>query len=216
MLELGLKTLIAYLLGSVMGGLIAGAARGVDIREQGSGNLGGTNALRTQGFWFALVTVIVDVGKGWLAAGWLPGAGLPGLEADPLVARDWLAVACASAAVSGHVWPLYHGFRGGKGGATLAGALLALAPAAVPVALATWLAVAMLTGFAGLATMTAAASVPVSVAMLHTSERPLLAFAFAMLAFVVWAHRANMARMRAGRELRLGRIWLLRPRTPRA
>ncbi len=71
MLELGLKTLIAYLLGSLMGALLVGSVRGVDIREQGSGNAGGTNALRTQGFWFALGTVVVDVGKGWLAAGWL-------------------------------------------------------------------------------------------------------------------------------------------------
>jgi glycerol-3-phosphate acyltransferase PlsY len=216
LLELGLKTLIAYLLGSVMGGLVAGSARGVDIREQGSGNLGGTNALRTQGFWFAVVTVVVDVGKGWLAAGWLPGAAIPGVAADPLVGRDWLAAACASAAVAGHVWPLYHEFRGGKGGATFVGALLALAPATVPVALAAWLAVAMLSGFAGLATMIAAASTPVAAALLLDGPRPLLVFTVAMAAFIVWAHRANIARMRAGNELRLGRLWLLRPRTPRA
>lgn len=216
MLELGLKTLIAYLLGSVMGGLVAGSPRGVDIREQGSGNLGGTNALRTQGFWFALVTVVVDVGKGWLAAGWLPGAAIPGVAQDPSVGREWLAVACASAAVAGHVWPLYHEFRGGKGGATLIGTLLALAPATVPVALAAWLAVAMLTGFAGLATMLAAASVPVATALLLAGPRPLLVFTVAMAAFIVWAHRANITRMRAGNELRLGRLWLLRPRAPRA
>jgi glycerol-3-phosphate acyltransferase PlsY len=216
LLELGLKTLIAYLLGSVMGGLVAGSPRGVDIREQGSGNLGGTNALRTQGFWFALVTVVVDVGKGWLAAGWLPGAAIPGVAQDPSVGREWLAVACASAAVAGHVWPLYHEFRGGKGGATLIGTLLALAPATVPVALAAWLAVAMLTGFAGLATMLAAASVPVATALLLAGPRPLLVFTVAMAAFIVWAHRANITRMRAGNELRLGRLWLLRPRAPRA
>jgi glycerol-3-phosphate acyltransferase PlsY len=216
LLELGLKTLIAYLLGSVMGGLIAGSPRGVDIREQGSGNLGGTNALRTQGFWFALVTATVDVGKGWLAAGWLPGVAIPGVAADPAVGRDWLSAACASAAVAGHVWPLYHGFRGGKGGATFVGALLALAPATVPIALAAWLAVAMLSGFAGLATMVAAASVPVAAAFLPGSTRSLLVFTVAMTAFIVWAHRANIARMRAGNELRLGRLWLLRPRTPRA
>ena len=68
MLELGLKTLLAYLLGSVMGALLLGRLRGVDIREQGSGNAGGTNALRTQGFAFALGVVVVDVGKGVLAA----------------------------------------------------------------------------------------------------------------------------------------------------
>lgn len=216
MLELGLKTLIAYLLGSAMGALLVGGLRGVDIREQGSGNAGGTNALRTQGFWFAVATVVVDVGKGWLAAGWLPGLALPGVAADPAVGRDWLAAACAAAAVAGHVWPLFYEFRGGKGGATLIGALAALAPATVPVALFVWLMVAMLSGFAGLATMLAALSVPVAAWLLYPGARPLLALAVAMAAFIVWAHRANIARMRAGHEARLGRLWLFGPRTPRA
>ncbi|HEU0224221.1 MAG TPA: glycerol-3-phosphate acyltransferase, partial [Steroidobacteraceae bacterium] len=174
MLELGLKTLIAYLLGSVMGALAVGALKGVDIREQGSGNAGGTNALRTQGFWFAFATVVVDLGKGWLAAGWLPGLALPGVAADPMLSREWLAAACAAAAVAGHVWPLYHEFRGGKGGATLIGALAALAPATVPVALAAWLLVAMVSGFAGLATMVAAATVPVAAQLFHPGTRWLL------------------------------------------
>jgi glycerol-3-phosphate acyltransferase PlsY len=215
LLELGLKTLLAYLLGSVMGGLIAGAARGIDIREAGSGNLGGTNALRTQGPGFALVTVIVDVGKGWLAAGWLPGAALPGLALDPALDRDWLAAACAAAAILGHVWPLFHEFRGGKGGATLVGALLALAPAAAAIAVAVWLLVAMLSGFAGLATMLAAISVPVTVALLHPAARPLAVFSVAIALFIAWAHRSNIQRMRAGRESRLTRLWLLGPRRPR-
>jgi glycerol-3-phosphate acyltransferase PlsY len=216
LLELGLKTLIAYLLGSVMGGLLAGSARGVDIRELGSGNLGGTNALRTQGFWFALATVAVDVGKGWLAAGWLPAAALPGVAADPAVDRTWLAASCAAAAVAGHVWPLYHEFRGGKGGATLVGSLLALAPALVPVALAVWLLVAMLSGFAGLATMSAAAAVSLAAVLLYPAARPLLVFTIVIAWFIVWAHRANIARMRTGKEPRLARLWLLGPRAPRA
>jgi glycerol-3-phosphate acyltransferase PlsY len=212
LLELGLKTLLAYLLGSLMGGLIAGAPRGIDIREAGSGNLGGTNALRTQGPGFALVTAVVDVGKGWLAAAWLPGAGLPGLAIDPALDRDWLAAACAAAAILGHVWPLFHEFRGGKGGATLAGALFALAPAAAAIAIAAWLLVAMLSGFAGLATMLAAASVPVSVILLHPGARPLAVLAVAMALFIAWAHRSNIARMRAGSESRLMRLWLFGPR----
>ena len=124
MLELGFKVLIAYLLGSIVGALVIGQLHGVDIRTMGSGNAGGTNALRTQGFGFAAATVFIDIGKGWVAAGWLPGLGVPGVAPDPAIARDWLAVSCAAAAVAGHVWPLWHDFRGGKGGATLAGALL--------------------------------------------------------------------------------------------
>ena len=121
MLELGLKTLIAYLLGSLLGAMLIGALRGVDIRETGSGNAGGTNALRTQGFWFAVGVALIDVGKGALAVAWLPGWQPMGLPADPLVDRGWLAVACGAAAVAGHIWPLWHEFRGGKGGATLLG-----------------------------------------------------------------------------------------------
>ena len=152
-----------------------GAARGVDIREQGSGNAGGTNALRTQGFWFAAGVVVIDVGKGMLAAGWLPEWEMPGIARDAGIDRVWLAASCAAAAVAGHVWPLFHEFRGGKGGATLVGALLALAPLVVPVALAAWLLVVMLTGFVGLATMLAAATVPLALRLFGPDSFPLLA-----------------------------------------
>jgi glycerol-3-phosphate acyltransferase PlsY len=216
LLELGLKSLIAYLLGSLMGALLIGAARGVDIREQGSGNAGGTNALRTQGFWFAAGVVVIDVGKGALAAGWLPGWTIPGIGADPDVDRGWLAAACALAAIAGHVWPLYHGFRGGKGGATLVGALLVLAPVAVPVVLMAWLLVVLLTGYVGLATMTAAAVIPFALWQFGMQAPPLLTLAISTAAFLVWTHRGNIERMRGGSELRMERLWLLRPRNPRA
>lgn len=212
MLELGLKTLIAYLLGSVVGALLVGAFRGVDIREQGSGNAGGTNALRTQGLGFAAATVVIDVGKGWLAAGWVPGLSLPGVAADPSLDRDWLAAACAAAAVIGHVWPQYHGFRGGKGGATLLGALLALMPPLALVATGVWLLVAMLGGVVALATMSAAAAMPVALWLSGSWDRPLFAFTLAMAALVIVAHRDNIRRLRAGNEPRLARLWLLGPR----
>ena len=215
MLELSLKTLIAYLLGSLMGALLVGAACGVDIREQGSGNAGGTNALRTQGFWFAAGVVLIDIGKGVVAAGWLPDWNIPGIAIDAGVDRDWLAATCAAAVVAGHVWPLYHEFRGGKGGAALVGALLVLAPVVVPVAIAGWLLIVLLTGFAGLATMIAAATVPVALWLLGLQSPPLFAFATAMAAFLVWTHRSNIGRMRSGNEPRLTGLWLLRPRIPR-
>jgi glycerol-3-phosphate acyltransferase PlsY len=215
LLELGLKTLIAYLLGSVVGALLVGTFRGVDIREQGSGNAGGTNALRTQGFGFAAVTVVIDVGKGWLAAGWVPGLSLPGVAADPAIDRDWLAVTCAAAAVIGHVWPQYHGFRGGKGGATLLGALLALMPPLALVAVGVWLVVATLGGIVALATMTAAAAMPIALWFLGDANYALVAFTFAMAALVIFAHRDNICRLRTGHEPRLARLWLLSPRKPK-
>ncbi len=212
MLELGLKILFAYLLGSVVGALLIGTFRGVDIRELGSGNAGGTNALRTQGFWFAAATVVIDVGKGWLAAGWLPGLALPGIAADPAVDRAWLVAACAAAAVVGHVWPQYHGFRGGKGGATLVGALLAWMPTLVPIAIVVWFTVVLVSGFVGLATVMAAAAMPVAAWLLTGESCSLLAFTLAMAVLVAFAHRSNSARMRAGSEPRLTRLWLFAPR----
>ena len=213
MLELALKSLASYLLGSLMGALIAGRLRGVDIRELGSGNAGGTNALRTQGFGFALAVVVVDVGKALVAVGLLPGLELPGVGLDPAVDRDWLAVACATAVVAGHVWPLYHEFRGGKGAATLVGAVAVLEPLALVPVVALWLAVVMLTGFVGFATILACAALPVAFAAIggHAAS-PLVAFGVAMAAFIAWTHRANLARMRAGNENRARRLWLLRPR----
>src|SRR5580692_11002834 len=97
MLELGLKSLLAYLLGTLLGSLILGRLRGVDIRRMGSGNAGATNALRTQGKAFGLAVLIIDVLKGVAAVAWLPSAVLPGIAPDPALPREWLTLACAAA-----------------------------------------------------------------------------------------------------------------------
>ena len=212
MLELGVKTLISYLLGALLGSLLLGRLKGVDIREQGSGNAGGTNALRTQGWAFAIGVIVIDVGKALLAVGWLPGADLPFVGIDPSLDRGWLQAACAAAVVVGHVYPVWYEFRGGKGAATLIGAVAVLAPKAlVPVAVV-WLACVMLTGYVGLGTMLGAASLPAYFALARPGDTALLAFGLVMVAFVVYTHRANLARMRAGNENRARRLWLLRPR----
>lgn len=212
MLELGVKTLLAYLLGSLLGSLVMGRLRGVDIREQGSGNAGGTNALRTQGWRFALGVIVIDVGKALLAAGWLPGAALPLVAPDPTLDRDWLAVSCAAAAVIGHVYPVWYEFRGGKGAATLIGAVAVLEPLALLPVLLVWLAVVTLTGYVGLGTMLGAASLPVYFACQQPRLLPYVLFGLVMALFVVYTHRSNIARMRAGNENRARRLWLLRPR----
>lgn len=214
MLELGLKTLIAYLLGALIGSLIVGRLKGgVDIRTMGSGNAGGTNALRTQGYGFAFWVMVIDIGKGWIGAGLLPGLAIPGVGLDPQVSREWLTVACAAAVVIGHVYPVWYGFRGGKGAATLVGVLAGLKPFALLPVLAVWLLTVMITGFVGLATMLAAVSFPVY--LLSAAEPPseaMLAFACVMVVFVCFTHRANIHRMRHGSENRVRRLWLFRPR----
>jgi glycerol-3-phosphate acyltransferase PlsY len=212
MLELGVKTLLSYLLGSLIGSLIVGSLRGgVDIRKLGSGNPGGTNALRTQGWVFALWVILIDAGKGWLAAAVIPDLRLFG--PDPSIDRVWLSVACATAVVVGHVYPVWYGFRGGKGAATLVGVLLGLKPVALLPVLAVWLLVVMISGFVGLATMVATAAFPAYVmAMGIDPSRALLTFGCVMLLFVCYTHRSNIERMRAGTENRAQRLWLLRKR----
>lgn len=214
MLELGVKILCSYLLGSTIGSLIVGRLRGgVDIRTMGSGNAGGTNALRTQGPWFAACVMLIDIGKGWIAAGLLSALHAPWLPIDREVERSWLAVACATAVVVGHVYPIWYGFRGGKGAATLVGVVLGLKPDALVAIMLVWLVSVMLYGYVGLATMLSVASF--SVYLLLTQDQPsaaLLSFGFFMALFVLYTHRANIARMRAGTENRVQRLWLLRRR----
>lgn len=212
MIELGFKTLIAYLLGSVIGSLLLGQLKGVDIRTQGSGNAGGTNALRTQGWAFALGVIAIDVGKALIAVGWLPGAALPFVPVDATLARDWLAVACATAVVLGHVYPVWYQFRGGKGAATLLGAVFVLAPFALVPVVAVWLLTVMLTGFVGLGTMLGTATLPLYFGLAMPGRASFVLFGILMTAFIVYTHRSNLQRMRRGNENRARRLWLLRPR----
>lgn len=204
MLELGVKFLISYFIGSLMGALIVGQLRGgVDIRTMGSGNAGGTNALRTQGVVFALGVVIIDVGKGVIGAGVVPGLELPYVPLDPELSRTWLQLCCGTAAVFGHVWPIYHRFRGGKGGATLVGTLVVLGPTLIGPLLLVWALTFVLSGYVGLATMLAAISVPIWIAITRLpAEQPLLIYGVMMAAYIVRWHRANIAGMKGGTEHR--------------
>lgn len=191
----------AYALGSLSGSLLLGKLRGVDIRSQGSGNAGGTNAFRTQGAKFALGAVVIDIGKGALAA-WL------GLRFAGSTHATWLPYAAAFAAAIGHVWPLWHGFRGGKGAATVVGGIAILWPAAVPVLFAVWLCVLIVTGYVGLSTILAGLSFAVF-ALVADAEQARLIFAVAAALLLLFTHRANIARLRAGTESRFEKVRLL-------
>jgi glycerol-3-phosphate acyltransferase PlsY len=212
MLELGLKVLLSYLAGALNGALIVGRlAGGIDIRTLGSGNAGGTNALRTQGKWFAFRVMVIDVGKGYLPPWLLPALALPGVPPDPEISRAWLALACAGAAVVGHCYPVWFDFKGGKGAATAIGALLAIAPALTLPALVVWCLVLTTTGFVGLATMLAAAVLPLWVALTRwPAERELFWFLVALALFIIYTHRGNIQRLREGRENRLDKAMLWR------
>jgi acyl phosphate:glycerol-3-phosphate acyltransferase len=210
-MESGIKILLAYLLGSVVGSLVVGRLRGgVDIRKMGSGNAGATNAIRTQGAAFGIAVIVIDIAKGWLAAGWLPGlslawAGIPSSGAS----LAWLQAGCGFAAILGHCFPLWHGFRGGKGVATLVGAFAGFDAWLLLPLFATWLAVVMVSGFVGLASIIAALALPVYLlirdgAVLGAEQ----CFAIACAVLVLFTHRGNVRRMRAGQEPRARRLWL--------
>jgi glycerol-3-phosphate acyltransferase PlsY len=205
MIELLVKGLIGYLAGSVVGSLLLGPLKGVDIRRVGSGNAGGTNALRTQGAGFALGVVFIDVFKVVLPLVFLTGVRLPLVPVEPTMSRDLVGVAIAAGAVLGHVYPLWYGFRGGKGMATLLGAYAVLDPMTLILVVASWLVVVALSGYVGLGTMLAAATAPVWLgATLRTGE-PLFVFSVLMAGFIIYTHRSNISRMRAGNENRLWR-----------
>jgi glycerol-3-phosphate acyltransferase PlsY len=213
MLELGTKLLIAYLLGTVLGSLILGRLRGVDIRSMGSGNAGATNALRTQGKLFGFLVLLIDIAKGVVAVSWLPTAVLPGIGIDPEVSRAWLTVACGFAVVVGHVYPVWFEFRGGKGAATVIGVVAAMDLRLLLPLLVSWFVVLLLSGYVGLATMLSTVALALTVIALEPNNVPLCGFCAAMAAFVIYTHRANIARMRAGKENRVRRAWLFRSRT---
>jgi len=202
MLGLIIKMVLAYLLGSFSGSLMLGAWRKVDIRLAGSGNAGGTNAFRTQGFRFALGVVIIDVGKGVIAALLLPLLHLPGM-AEPL-SPETQAVWCGFAAVVGHCFPIWHGFRGGKGAATSVGVISVIQPLALIPMLLIWLVVLGLSGWVSLATMLAGISLVPAMLWLQAPAGQLL-LSIALALFLIFTHRSNIRHIIQGNESRFAR-----------
>ncbi|MBC8024448.1 MAG: glycerol-3-phosphate 1-O-acyltransferase PlsY [Steroidobacteraceae bacterium] len=210
MAEFLIKILLAYLLGSIVGSLVVGKLRGgVDVRQMGSGNAGATNALRTQGAAFAIWVFLIDIAKGWIAARWMPLLLLPGIPASGPELAGWLAAACAFAAILGHVFPVWHGFRGGKGVATLVGAFAGLDPMMLLPLFGSWLAIVMVSGYVGFASIIASLALPLYLLFrdgaVPTAE---LCFALACAALVIFTHRGNVRRMREGTEPRSSKLWV--------
>ncbi len=187
--------LAAYLAGSIPTSYLAGRLAGIDLREHGSGNLGGTNVYRVLGWKAAVPVVVVDVSKGLLPT-WL----FPAWDAH---ATAGLALAYGLCAIAGHIWPVFLGFRGGKGVATSGGVLLALAPVAVLVGGLLWAGVVLATRTVSLASLSAATVIPI-VAYLLDAPTPTVAFCAGLGLLVWYTHRENLARLRRGEELRFG------------
>lgn len=189
---------LAYVIGATPTSYWVGrVGHGVDLREAGSGNLGATNAFRVLGWKSALPVVVVDIAKGWG-----PAALFPALAG---VSFPW-SFAFGLAAVLGHMFSFWVGFRGGKGMATGAGMFLALAPAAVGAALVLWLVVTLSTGYVSLASIIVAAALPPMIAVTpHEGGTTLVWLSSALAVFIIWKHRSNIGRLRRGEENRFRR-----------
>jgi len=209
MIELILKGALSYLLGSIVGSLaVARLTGGADIRTLGSGNAGATNALRTQGRKVALVVLVIDLAKGWIATAMVATWAMPaGITAASAALAAWSAPVCGLAVMLGHVYPLWYGFRGGKGVATLLGAVLGIKAWLLLPMILTWLAAVIAFGYVGLASILGAVALAVALALTR-SGTPLLVFGILSALLILYTHRSNLARMRAGTESRARRLWL--------
>ena len=199
-LDLLIVLVLAYLVGSIPFGYLIGRAYGKDIRKEGSGNIGATNVTRVVGPWQGRLCFLLDFLKG----------ALPVL----LVSRHYGFVGIPSmlagaAAVAGHMFPIYLGFKGGKGISTAGGVALALSPLSVLAAAAVWVAVFLLTRYVSVASIAASAALPLTAAVLFFTGKGRMTLAvlifFCLLgALAIWKHRANIDRLRKGTELRFG------------
>ncbi|MGH7701175.1 MAG: glycerol-3-phosphate 1-O-acyltransferase PlsY [Gemmatimonadales bacterium] len=191
-MTLALWIAAAYLLGAVPASYVAGRLKGLDLREHGSKNLGATNVYRVLGWRSAIPVVVFDVGKGAAAVGvlgrWAEGS-------------PWVPVILGVAAVLGHVFSPFVGFKGGKGVATAAGTFLALAPVAVLVALPVWGVCLWLTGYVSLSSIVASGTFPLWV-WLTTETRPALYASVVLAVMIGYTHRTNIRRLLAGTENR--------------
>ena len=194
----------SYLLGSIPFGYLAGRLCGVDIRTQGSGNIGATNVLRVLGKKWGYTVFLCDFLKGWLPVKLALGWGIA-LQADPASAPGAAAGFCA---LVGHSFPVWLGFKGGKGIATSAGVIVALFPQAFLICLGVWIMLFATLRYVSVASIAAALTLPLAVgamAALHRADWLAFSVSALMAVLAVWRHRSNIARLRAGTEPRFER-----------
>ena len=191
-----LPLLLAYLLGSVPFGLLIARSKGVDLRKEGSGNIGATNAARILGKKTGLLVLLLDMSKGFLPVLTTRLLWHGQLPADHVAAMTGLF------AVMGHCFPIFLAFRGGKGVATAAGVFLALCPAALAVAAAGFVATVWIFRYVSLGSMVAALLMPVSINLFRPHEQAFIFSAWVIASIIWWQHRDNLRRLVRGQESR--------------
>ena len=227
-MQLWLCPLIAFLLGSIPFGLIIAKAKGINIREHGSGNIGATNVLRVVGKKYGITCLVLDALKGFvptviaISLIRFPGIQnpmtlsglLPHASEFPMLTAQMFQVLTGLCAILGHNYSPWVGFKGGKGIATSAGVLIALMPAAVVILIAIWGLVFLFSRYVSLASILAAGALPLVTlwgSWLHgkiqngTWNKPLFAFSIIIAVLAIWKHRSNIQRLLAGTEHRFTR-----------
>ena len=207
-MQIIINIIVSYLVGSISGSMVLGYLKGIDIRKKGSGNAGGTNAFRTVGAFFALGVIIIDILKGVIAVLFVSKFNFINFYSlnVPIELNE---VFCATAAVLGHVYPIYYNFKGGKGAGTLIGIIGVLFPQCVIYALLSWVLTLTLTGFVGLGTMIAGITLSIS-AYLFSIPTIYFYFSIAMSLFIIFTHRSNIKRMMNGTENQFEKIMLFK------
>ncbi len=198
--------ILSYLLGSISGSMLLGKIKNIDIRKMGSGNAGGTNAFRTQGIFFALPVVLIDIGKGFIATEYLNGITLFGssyfLESANLF--------YGTAAIIGHCYPIFHNFKGGKGAGTALGVIISVFPNAIFPALIIWLLSLTFTGFVGLSTILAGLTVSLVSFFQYPIINNIQIMSIFISIFIVFMHRSNIIRMIKGKENQFKKIMIFK------
>ncbi|MEC8972827.1 MAG: glycerol-3-phosphate 1-O-acyltransferase PlsY [Verrucomicrobiota bacterium] len=200
--------LAGYLPGSLPAGLLAGRLKGVDIRAVGSGNIGATNAFRMLGKGIGVAVLLIDVMKGLLPCLFFPGV-VAGLFPDDQAAKpETLRLLIGVSAILGHNYPCWLGFKGGKGIATSAGVVGALAPVPLGICIGAWIVFFALSRYVSVASIAAAVALPVSVAALPGAGGERFGLLFWIFLFLgvmaIWKHRINIQRLMNGTE---HRVW---------
>jgi glycerol-3-phosphate acyltransferase PlsY len=207
MITLGMLLLGNYLLGSVPFGYLAGRLKGIDIRQAGSGNVGATNVVRVLGKEYGYLVFALDFLKGFVAVtiSMLIAPGSPPEWHSPEI----FGILGAMSSVLGHSYPVWLKFKGGKGVATSAGALLGLAPLATLIGVVIWTIVFWLTRYVSLASITAAVVLPIIILLVRPHDEnngmPLVYSSACVAAVIIWRHRSNLSRLIRGTEPRFNR-----------
>lgn len=220
MIPIGVIAILSYLVGSIPTSIIVGKiARGIDIRQYGSGNAGGTNVIRVLGWKAGVFVILMDMAKGLIATlllSRLMFGALPFANLTPFDDFTVVQIIAGSAAILGHIWTVFAGFRGGKGIATAGGMLIGIAPVEVGVSLAVFSVVFLVTHYVSLGSLSAAVAFPLTMFFRENvfleevrGYNTLIYFSIAIALLIIYTHRANIRRLLAGTEQRLGRVPIL-------